>query len=87
MPLTPGELGLTGMAIGALAFVSRGLMDLLKARSEGADHAKICAILGRIETRLKSLDEKHEDPNSKFATVEIAKTLQEMRLEIAGRGQ
>ncbi len=87
MALSPGEMGLAGMSIGALAFVSRGLMDLLKARSESADHARICVILGRIETTLNRLDKKHDDENSVFATVKIGEALNQLRLDLAGRKQ
>ncbi len=84
--MSPGEVGLTGMAIGALAFVSRGLMDMLKARSESAQHSRILVVLDRIELRLKSLDAKHDDENSVFATVKLTEALQNMRIELAERG-
>ncbi len=86
MDLSPGEMGLTGMAIGALAFVARGLMDMLKSRSESAHHLKILVVLDRIELRLKTLDSKHDDENSVFATVKLTEALAALRLDLAGKG-
>lgn len=85
--MDPNELSVIGVAILALAVVSRGLMDLLRGKSENAEHALISSTLLRMEDCLNRIETMHSDPNSTFSTVESEKILHRLETAMALLGQ